>query len=283
MPELPEVETVRAWLAPALSGARVDQVTLKRSDLRYPIPTTRVQGLVGCTIIAIRRRAKYLLVELRDLDSDRSEAIMLIHLGMSGRCWLDVQPDPPQWLKHEHWRMRLVRDDQVCWLRYQDPRRFGALDVIDDVKSHRLLAHLGPEPLSPDWTGTRLYTETRTRKQAIKGVLMDARRVVGVGNIYASEACWRAEVHPNRRASAVSKRSCVRLVDAVQSVLKEAIAAGGSTLKDFVGGDQNPGYFQQRLDVYGREGQPCNRCQTPVVKTTLLQRSTFHCPRCQRR
>ena len=283
MPELPEVETVRAWLAPALKGATMKAVTFTRDDLRYPIPVARVRGAVGSHVVAVRRRAKYLLLDLQPVAGVGVETALLVHLGMSGRCWLDHQREPPPWRKHEHWRMEFERDGEPCWLRYQDPRRFGALDVVDDPEGHRLLARLGPEPLSDSWDGATLYQGTRRRKQAIKALLMDARQVVGVGNIYASEACWRAGVHPLRSATRVGRASCDRLVTGVKDVLEEAIAAGGSTLRDFVGGDQNPGYFQQRLDVYGRDGQPCNRCGTEVVKCTLLQRSTFYCPSCQRR
>ncbi|MCO4761970.1 MAG: bifunctional DNA-formamidopyrimidine glycosylase/DNA-(apurinic or apyrimidinic site) lyase [Myxococcales bacterium] len=291
MPELPEVETVRAWLAPSLIGATLQRVQLQRPDLRYPIPVDAVHHQVGRAIGAVRRRAKYLLIDLVDpskaeTERDGDVSSLLIHLGMSGRCWLDVTPTPdPPWRKHEHWRMWFSHADGTALLRYQDARRFGALDVVRDPASHKLLTKLGYEPFDPAFSGAWLYEATRGRKVAIKSWLMDSRRVVGVGNIYASEACWRAQVDPFKSAGKVGRKACDRLVIAVVDVLQEAIAAGGSTLKDFVGGDENPGYFQQRLDVYGREGQPCHRCEDAeivVARRVLLGRATFLCPRCQR-
>ncbi len=292
MPELPEVETVRRWLAPALTGGRLVDVTLRREDLRYPIPVRAVSGAVGGQITAVRRRAKYLLLDVdpgagptQDTEPRSPHvASLLIHLGMSGRCWLGAAEDAPPWRDHEHWRMAFDTPAGPQLLRYQDARRFGALDVVWSATPHRLLTTLGPEPFDPAWTGARLYAETRGRRAAIKAVLMDAKRVVGVGNIYASEACWRARVHPLKPAGRVGRAACDRLVRSARDVLTEAIDAGGSTLKDFVGGDENPGYFQQRLDVYGRDGAPCHRCgeRSQVTRTVLLARATFFCAACQR-
>mgnify|MGYP002629956044 FL=1 len=295
MPELPEVETVRAWLAPALAGATLSRVELRRDDLRYPIPVALVQAQVGRLVTAVRRRAKYLLIDTAPqptVAADESGAsALLIHLGMSGRCWLESDPvDPPPWRKHEHWRMWLHTPQHQHLLRYQDARRFGALDVVEATTPHRLLVGLGHEPFDSAFNGAWLHASTRNRKTAIKTFLMDATRLVGVGNIYASEACWRARVHPLKPAAKVGRAAADRLVVGVRDVLREAIAAGGSTLKDFVGGDENPGYFQQRLDVYGRGGEPCHRCgddpdagdQRPIVRVVLLGRATYFCAACQR-
>lgn len=294
MPELPEVETVRAWLAPALIGSTLRRVEFRREDLRYPIPVAAVHGHVGQRVTAVRRRAKYLLFDTHD-DVSNGTSALLVHLGMSGRCWLEPNPqDPPAWKKHEHWRMWWMQRDTPQLLRYEDARRFGALDVVPDEAAHRLLVTLGHEPFDPAFSGAWLHRSTRRRTTAIKTFLMDAKRVVGVGNIYASEACWRAGVHPLKPAGKVGRVAANRLVQAVRDVLQEAIAAGGSTLKDFVGGDANPGYFQQRLDVYARGGQACHRCEPdgeaddadapafPISRSVLLGRATYYCPVCQK-
>ena len=300
MPELPEVETVRAWLAPALVGATLARVQLRRDDLRYPIPVALVQAQVGRQVTAVRRRAKYLLIDTQPQPPPPNQTAtsapsatnaLLIHLGMSGRCWLESDlVEAPPWRKHEHWRMWLQGPAHQHLLRYQDARRFGALDVVESTTPHRLLAGLGHEPFDPAFDGAWLHGSTRNRKTAIKTFLMDARGLVGVGNIYASEACWRARVHPLKPAGKVGRAAADRLVASVRDVLQEAIAAGGSTLKDFVGGDENPGYFQQRLDVYGRGGEPCHRCgggqdepaMASIERVVLLGRATYFCAACQR-
>lgn len=279
MPELPEVETVRRHLQQALPQHRVVDVTLRRDDLRYPIPVDAVRALVGATFTGVRRRAKYLLCDLH--APDQPERVLLVHLGMSGRLFIDPKA-PDDWRKHEHWRMQLQPD---LWLRYVDPRRFGALDVLARAEedTHPLLASLGPEPLDTGFTPQHLLDACAGRQVALKLVLMDQKTVVGIGNIYASEALFRAGLHPLRPAQTLKPREAKALIAASHAVLHEAIAAGGSTLRDFVGGDEAPGYFQQRLDVYGRDGEPCNRCGTVVEHVVLGNRATFFCPKCQKR
>jgi len=289
MPELPEVETVRRWLDGALPGASIEAVELRRPDLRYPIPVAAVHGLVGREVLAVRRRAKYLLLAFAPSETGPT---LLVHLGMSGRLFVDVADAAPAWRLHEHARFRLRRGAEQIWLRYQDARRFGAIDVIDAGQGHKLLDALGLEPFDPAFRAEGLYAVSRGLRSSVKALLMDSHRLVGVGNIYASEACWRARVHPARAAGTLTELDCAALVPAIRGVLQEAIDAGGTTLRDFVGGDANPGYFQQRLDVYARDGEPCGRCaaSTPtgvepprIVRSVLANRATFHCPRCQGR
>lgn len=281
MPELPEVETVRAHLAARLPGARLKVVQLTRPDLRFAMPAAALKALADATVVAVDRRAKYLLLRT---NAATVAPTALVHLGMSGRLFVDDE-EPQQWRKHEHWRWQLEGANGPLWLRYVDPRRFGVLDVVAADGHHKLLADLGPEPLGPDFTTESLGLALWGRKVPVKVALMDAAVVVGVGNIYASEACWRAQVSPLRPACAVSEAEVQALVAAVRAVLHEAIAAGGSTLRDFVGGDEAPGYFQQRLDAYGREGEPCHRCPPAparcIARTVVGQRATFWCPACQ--
>ncbi len=278
MPELPEVETVRRHLQVSLPTRRIAEVELMREDLRYPIPVDAVHALVGATFTAVRRRAKYLLCDLT--VAGQPDRVMLVHLGMSGRLFIDPHA-PTEWRKHEHWRMRLTPD---LWLRYVDPRRFGALDVLEKSEevTHPLLGTLGPEPLDAAFTAQHLMAVCKGRQQALKIVLMDQKHVVGIGNIYASESLWRARVHPLRPAQTLKLREAKALVAASRAVLQEAIVAGGSTLKDFVGGDEAPGYFQQRLDVYGRGDAPCHACGGLVEQVVLGGRATYFCGVCQR-
>lgn len=288
MPELPEVETVRRHLDQHLPGQRVEVVDLRRGDLRYPIPVESARDLAGRTLRAVRRRAKYLLL---DCERDGQLVVALVHLGMSGRLFVDQGSAQDDWQKHEHWRLMLDGPHGGQRLRYVDARRFGALDVFaaEDEAGHALLKDLGPEPLGRDFTAQHLHAACTGSRVAIKGLLMDSHRVVGIGNIYASETCFRARVHPLRPAATVTKAECVRLVASARAVLEDAIAAGGSTLKDFVGGDAAPGYFQQQLDVYDREGLPCTRCSrdgrlevVPRIERSVLgNRATFCCPACQ--
>lgn len=296
MPELPEVETVRRHLHAILPGHRIDRIELRRTALRYPIPVGAVQALAGHTVLSVRRRAKYLLI---DLDGADAQSVALVHLGMSGRLFAAAQPDhgTQAFERHEHWRLGLnaVADSAVRLdLRYVDARRFGALDVFAAAAepSHPLLAALGPEPLEAGFCGAYMYAGTRGLRSAVKSWLMDGHRVVGIGNIYASEACWRAGVHPLGPAGDLDAARCDALVGAAQSVLRDAIAAGGSTLRDFVGGDSAPGYFQQSLDVYDRGGEPCTRCakatgssarpgSAVIERTVLANRATYFCAACQ--
>ena len=275
MPELPEVETVRRYLSLQLPGSLVLGVTLRREDLRYPIPVDAVQALEGHRLSAVRRRAKYLLLDFEPA------ATALIHLGMSGRLF--TTPPTPDWQLHEHWRLHLRSEAGLLDLRYVDARRFGCLDILsqDAKMEHPLLAVLGPEPLGPGFSAAELLRQTRGRQAPIKAWLMDSHRVVGVGNIYASEACFRARVHPLRAVNDLDLQDCDRLVASVRTVLEDAIAAGGSTLRDFVGGDAKPGYFQQQLAVYGRGGEPCQACGAPIERFVLGTRATYCCPNCQ--
>jgi formamidopyrimidine-DNA glycosylase len=271
MPELPEVETTRRGLEPHLLGRRIVDVVIRQAGLRHPVPTELPDILPGQTIREVGRRGKYLL-----LHCDRGW--LILHLGMSGSLRLLPAAAPAE--KHDHFD--LVLDDGRC-LRLRDPRRFGAvLWTETDALRHPLLAGLGVEPFADDFSGGYLHQASRGRSAAIKTVLMDGRIVVGVGNIYANEALFRAGVRPTVPAGHLSRARCTRLVEAIRETLRLAIAAGGSTLRDFVDSAGNPGYFQQQYLVYGRAGLPCVRCGAPVLQIRQGQRSTYYCARCQR-
>ena len=268
VPELPEVEVTRRGIAPHLAGRLISGVEVREPRLRWPVPQA-VRKLAGRTVRAVRRRGKYLLFDCGD-------GHLIVHLGMSGS--LRVLPSDTPAQKHDHFD--LVLGDRL--LRLRDPRRFGAvLWTAEEVDAHPLLAHLGVEPLSRELAPARLYVLTRRQRISIKQFLMDARRIVGVGNIYASESLFRAGIHPLTPARRLSVERCTRLSRAIKDTLRSAIRAGGSTLRDFVGADGNPGYFQQRYWVYDREGRPCRRCRTPIRRTVQGQRSTYYCPTCQ--
>jgi formamidopyrimidine-DNA glycosylase len=278
VPELPEVETVRAGAEPHLVGRRLRSVALLRPDLRWPIPASAVQDLTGRTCTAVARRSKYLLLHF---DGPR-EPVALVHLGMTGRMLVDpVSPleQHPELRLHEHWRMDF--GDRL--VRFLDPRRFGALDVgyAQQLAEHPLLAKLGQEPLEPGFDGAFLHRVSRRRKVAVKSLLMDGHVLVGVGNIYASEACWRAQVRPRRAAGSLSHAECAALAEAVRSVLSAAIAAGGTSFRDYVGVAEDAGFFARELAVYEREGEPCRRCGGAIRRTTDGARSTYWCAICQ--
>jgi len=270
MPELPEVETSRRGIAPWLEEQRVDSVVVRERRLRWPIPDNLEARLSGQTIRALRRRAKYLL-----FDTDVGSA--MLHLGMSGSLRI-IDPAEPAG-KHDHVDIRLENGKA---LRFRDPRRFGSLLWTEDPASHPLLRSLGPEPLDDEFDGGYLWRHSRGRKLAVKPFIMNANVVVGVGNIYASEALFNAGIHPRRRAGRIARPRYGALADAIKSVLRRAIRAGGTTLRDFHGGDGEAGYFRQELDVYGRGGEPCRHCGEPVRVVVLGQRSTFYCKNCQR-
>jgi formamidopyrimidine-DNA glycosylase len=270
LPELPEVETTRRGLAPHLVGRTVVAVDIRQPRLRWPIPDTLRDSLPGQRIEAIERRAKYLLVHTQPGSA-------ILHLGMSGS--LRVLPAATTIGPHDHVDWRL---DSGRVLRYTDPRRFGSQLWQPRGEIHPLLVGLGPEPLSDDFDGALLWTRSRGRKAAVKLLLMDQAIVVGVGNIYASEALFAAGIHPKRAAGVVSRERFARLAVEVKRILAYAIRRGGTTLRDFISPDGVPGYFEQELFVYGRGGQPCKVCGTPIKATVIGQRSTFHCPRCQR-
>jgi len=271
MPELPEVETTRRGIAPHVEGLQVQVVRIRHRGLRWPIPQGLEERVAGQTVLSVGRRAKYLLLQL-------GSGTLLIHLGMSGSLRLVDPLLPPG--RHDH--VDLVFESGVA-LRFSDARRFGAVLWIEgDPAQHKLLAELGPEPLSELVSGEYLFARSRGRRQAVKTFLMDNRILVGVGNIYANEALFDAGIDPRRAAGVISLVRYERLADCVKVVLARAIAQGGTTLRDFVGGDGKPGYFQQQLQVYGREGQPCVRCATPLLRVVLGQRASVYCPRCQR-
>jgi len=270
MPELPEVETSRRGIAPWMEGQEVLAVTVRDRRLRWPVPEDVDRRLPGQRIRAVGRRAKYLL-----LDTDAGTA--MLHLGMSGSVRI-IDQDEPAGL-HDHVDILLGNGKS---LRFRDPRRFGSLLWTEDPHSHALLRNLGPEPLTGDFGGDYLWQQARGRKIAIKPFIMNAGIVVGVGNIYASEALFRAGIHPKRRAGRVARPRMHRLADAIKSVLQRAIDAGGTTLRDFHGGDGEPGYFSRQLDVYDREDLPCRNCDAPIRSIVLGQRSTYYCKICQR-
>ncbi|MDJ0654529.1 MAG: bifunctional DNA-formamidopyrimidine glycosylase/DNA-(apurinic or apyrimidinic site) lyase [Xanthomonadales bacterium] len=271
MPELPEVETTRRGIAPHVEGRRVARVLVRQRQLRWPVSEAIWKEWPGEIINRVGRRAKYLL-----LHSDSGTA--LVHLGMSGSMRVLEAPQPPG--AHDH--VDIVMQGGPV-LRYTDPRRFGAiLWTTGPVEQHKLIRHLGPEPLGPDFDGALLFALSRGRSAAVKNFIMDARVVVGVGNIYASEALYRAGISPVRAAGRVSRQRYEVLAEAIRSVLSSAIKAGGTTLRDFVGGEGRPGYFRQELDVYDREGELCHRCGESVRRRVIGQRSSFYCPACQR-
>jgi formamidopyrimidine-DNA glycosylase len=270
MPELPEVETTRRGLLPHVAGRSVEHVLLRRPDLRWPIPREVEDLLPGQRIHAIRRRAKYLL-----LDTDAGSA--LLHLGMSGS--LRVLPSDTPVRAHDH--VDIVLDNERV-LRFNDPRRFGCLLWQAPGTVHPLLAGLGPEPLSDDFDGDLLFQLSRGRSAPVKTFLMDQAVVVGVGNIYAAEALFRAGISPLRAAGKVSRERYGALATAVKDILAHAIARGGTTLRDFISPDGAPGYFEQELSVYGRGGEPCRRCGRPLRQAMIGQRASVWCGHCQR-
>jgi formamidopyrimidine-DNA glycosylase len=271
MPELPEVETTRRGIEPWLVGRRIDALRVRNWSLRWRVPRGLPAKLRGARIIAVQRRAKYLLVET-------GAGTLILHLGMSGSLRVLAADSPP--LAHDHFD--LVLDSGRC-LRFNDPRRFGCLLFTSGPPArHRLLASLAAEPLSGDFNGDSLWRKARRRRVSIKAFLMDSRIVAGVGNIYASEALFRAGIRPSLAAGRISRARMEALVAAIRDVLTEAIGAGGTTLRDYVDAAGMPGYFSQRLFVYEREGKPCRRCKTPIRQFTQGSRSTYWCPHCQR-
>jgi formamidopyrimidine-DNA glycosylase len=275
MPELPEVETTRRGIEPHLAGRRIAAVTLRRADLRWPIPREVSELLPGQRIDAVERRAKYLL-----LHTEVGSA--LLHLGMSGMLRV-LPPDAPVG-KHDHVDIVLesTRAQRGAVLRFTDPRRFGCLLWQAPGELHPLLAALGPEPLTDAFDGDTLWLRSRGRSAAVKLFVMDNAVVVGVGNIYASEALFAAGIDPRRAAGGIARARYARLASEVKRILAWAIERGGTTLRDFLNPDGAPGYFFRELNVYGRAGEPCKVCGTTIRQAVLGQRSTFWCPRCQK-
>ena len=269
MPELPEVEVTLRGIAPSITGKVITGVAVREPRLRWPI-SAAVASLAGQRVLSVRRRAKYLL-----FDCEKGQ--LIVHLGMSGSLRL-LPADTPAG-RHDHVDVRF----STFVLRLRDPRRFGAvLWTGKEEASHPLLAHLGIEPLSRDLTGPRLRSLAADHRISIKQFLMDGRRIAGIGNIYANESLFRAGIRPLTRADRISPARCDRLALAIKKTLHAAIRAGGSTLRDFVGSDGNPGYFQQTYSVYDRADQRCRVCAAPIKRLVQGQRATFYCPRCQR-
>ena len=269
MPELPEVETTRRGVLPHLENRIVRDIIVRDARLRWPVPIEKLKSLVGSQISTVRRRAKYLYIVM-------NAGNIIIHLGMSGR--LQVMPATTAPKKHDHVDIIL---DSGEMLRLNDPRRFGCVLFSETPETHDLIRKLGPEPLTDEFDGDYLWHKARGRRVAVKSFIMDAQVVVGVGNIYASEALFMAGIHPLRAASKVSRVKMIALAEAIKVVLARAIRAGGTTLRDFYGSDGSPGYFTQELAMYGRAGEPCPTCEKPVSQRVIGQRSTFYCTRCQ--
>lgn len=289
MPELPEVETVRLGLAAALEGRKLARVQVKRADLRTPFPENFAARLTGGRVIRLKRRAKYLLVEL-----DGGETL-IVHLGMSGRLTIHgpkapVKPgrfhnrtpdDGSGQGKHDH---VVFETDEGTRIVFTDHRRFGlmALAETDALQSHPLFAGIGPEPLDEAFTPAVLSAALKDKKTPIKSALLDQRVVAGLGNIYVCEALFRARLSPKRLAKTVAGARCERLVPAIKAVLKDAIKAGGSSLRDYAKADGELGYFQHHFAVYDREGAPCPHCRGAIKRIVQSGRSTFYCPACQK-
>ena len=269
MPELPEVETSRRGIEPYLAGARIERIVVRCRKLRWPVPRDANRRLAGQTISSVRRRAKYLLIGC-------GEQTIILHLGMSGSVFL-VDADSAAGI-HDHIDVEL---GSGLALRLRDPRRFGAFLISRQPLQHKLLKSLGPEPLSEAFNGNYLWSASRGRRVAVKQFIMNAHVVVGVGNIYASEALFLSGIHPKRAAGRISRARYGRLAETVRQVLERAIDAGGTTLRDFYGGDGEPGYFAQQLAVYDRAGQPCRVCDIPLRSVVQGQRSTYYCVNCQ--
>ncbi len=271
MPELPEVETTRRGITPHIEGKTIEHLVVRNPRLRWPVPDELPQIVSDQPVNKIRRRAKYLLL-------DMPAGTMIIHLGMSGSLRVITRGEAPG--KHDH--VDIVFKDGTT-LRYHDPRRFGAVLWTDSKpEEHSLLNHLGPEPLSDEFNSERLIECAKGRSKAVKLLVMDNQVVVGVGNIYANEALFMAGIRPDRPSKSISAKRYQKLTECIKTVLARAIEKGGTTLKDFVGGDGKPGYFSIELAVYGHGGEPCPKCKKTLTEIKLGQRSTVFCKSCQR-
>lgn len=270
MPELPEVETTRRGIAPYIQQKKFQSVVIRQSQLRWSVPDSLPTDLPGLTVHSVTRRGKYLL-----LNTDAGT--LLIHLGMSGNLRITTADQALR--KHDH--IDFIFDDGTI-LRLNDQRRFGAvLWTVEPIEAHPLLATLGPEPLSDNFNGEHLFSRSRKRIVPVKNLIMDSHIVVGVGNIYASESLFLAGLHPKRPAGEIELADYQRLAEAIKSVLQQAIAQGGTTLRDFTNAQGKPGYFQQALSVYGRDGQACLRCAEPIRQIKIGQRASYFCDSCQ--
>ena len=283
MPELPEVETVKAGIAPAMEGQRIVQADVNRPDLRWPFPENMAARLTGARVIGLRRRSKYILV---DLDSAET---LLIHLGMSGRMLVsgvkvgEFHHPHPTPAKHDHVVLYMENGARIT---FNDARRFGAMDLLDTAtqEDHWLIRDIGPEPLGNAFDETYLIDRLTGKNTPIKTALLDQGIVAGLGNIYVCEVLFRAGIHPKRKAGQISARRVATLVPHIREVLSEAIAAGGSSLRDYRQSDGELGYFQHVFQVYGQEGKPCvtSGCQKTIQRIVQSGRSSFFCPQCQR-
>ncbi|MBY6120634.1 bifunctional DNA-formamidopyrimidine glycosylase/DNA-(apurinic or apyrimidinic site) lyase [Mameliella alba] len=283
MPELPEVETVRRGLAPVMEGQVIAQARVNRPDLRWPFPENMADRLTGTRVERLRRRSKYILADLSSGET------LLIHLGMSGRMLVSGDPlgtfvhDHPAPEKHDHVVLDMGQGARVT---FNDPRRFGAMDLMDtaEAERHPLLVSLGPEPLGNGFSESYLSGMLRGRRTPIKSALLDQKIIAGLGNIYVCEALYRARIHPARKVNRISEARLGALVPIIREVLQDAIAAGGSSLRDFRQADGELGYFQHSFDVYGREGAPCRSegCADTVRRIVQSGRSSFYCAGCQR-
>lgn len=271
MPELPEVETTRRGISPYIVGRRIVDTIVREPRLRWPVPAAALTASHGARIVAVERRAKYLLLRT-------TAGTIMLHLGMSGSLRI-IPADQPAFV-HDHVDLEL---DSGQSLRLRDPRRFGSVHWLpDDPGEHRLLASLGPEPWDPVFDGAWLHARARGRRRSVKAFIMDSHVVVGVGNIYANEALFLAGIHPTRAAGRISRQRYDHLADAIRAILERAIEVGGTTLRDFTDSEGEPGYFRIELNVYGRTGEICHACDTPLRHVRQDQRSTWYCPRCQR-
>ncbi len=270
MPELPEVETTRRGIEPYVLGNVVQGLIVRQPNMRWPVPNDLHEKIVNQKILSLTRRGKYIIFSF-------GTGALIVHLGMSGS--LRITQANALVKKHDH--IDILFSQEVC-LRYHDPRRFGCLVWAEgDPLSHPLLAELGPEPFDEKFNGDYLYQSAQNKTSAVKSFIMDSHIVVGVGNIYANEALFRAGIDPRRSAGRISLKRYDHLAGLIVEVLTQAITQGGTTLRDFVNASGKPGYFQQTLAVYGRDGEPCVICGSPVISVRLAQRSTFFCPRCQ--
>lgn len=270
MPELPEVETTLRGILPHLQKRKVSRVIIRQPRLRWPIPDELAGFIEGQQLLGISRRGKYLLFEF-------ASGYALIHLGMSGSLRIVNTNTPPNPHDHFDW----VFGDIA--LRYHDPRRFGCLLWVDGKpQEHKLLTMLGPEPLTDEFTADYLYKRSRKRAQAVKQFIMDSHLVVGVGNIYANESLFMSRIKPIRKAGTLTRQNCEDLVSNIKFVLARSIEQGGTTLRDFVGGDGKPGYFKQQLLVYGRGGEPCTECGKQLKEVRMTDRTTVYCVVCQK-
>jgi formamidopyrimidine-DNA glycosylase len=273
MPELPEVEVIRRGLLPHLPGRTIERVVITEDRLRVPVPRRKIRRWVqGCRVESLGRRAKHLVVTMGN------GAVMVLHLGMSGRLALLVRDAPRAAHDHVHFSL-----DSGLELRFNDVRRFGSIRVLcpDEVHCSDIFAPLGPEPLEPSFSGAYLLERCRGRRRPVKNVLMDSTVVVGIGNIYANEILFAAGIRPTTAAGTLGKEQWDRIVRSSRRVLQQAIRCGGTTISDFVNSSGQTGYFQSRLNVYGRGGRPCRNCGRPIVRLVLAGRASFYCPRCQ--